>query len=81
METQQKVQEIGALMQVVEGEVNRQYTLTEDIIKKGEDATADVQQAKKELVKAKERSGSFQFYVVCWFWLASFFLLFLHWLI
>lgn len=79
VETQAKVQEIASAMQLITNEMARHEDFIAEITDVGEKATELVQEAESELHKARERSNSYQFYLVFWFIGLSFILLFLDW--
>eukprot|EP00392_Amoebophrya_sp_AT5.2_P013676 g13805.t1 len=70
-----KLQSIQNTVTMMMQHVDQQDVQLDQIIDHGVQATANVEVAKTEFVKARERTNAYQFYLMCWFLVAAFILL------
>lgn len=80
-ETAKKVEEINSVMTIFSNQVYQHQEKAEHIHHLADTSIGHVEQAEKHLIKAKERSEGYKFYVVLWFIIAAHILLFLDWFI
>lgn len=74
-ETQQKIEEVSALVGMFATKVVEQQEQAEHIHAIAEESTAYIEKAEKHLHQAAKNSDSYRFYVVCWFVGSALFLL------
>ncbi|CAD7928560.1 unnamed protein product [Amoebophrya sp. A120] len=70
-----KLQAIQSTVTLMMQHVDQQDVQLDQIMDHGVQATANVEAASAEFLKAKDRSSAYQFYLMCWFVLAAFVLL------
>lgn len=74
-ETQQKTQEVSALVTQFAMEVAKQQEIVENVTAMAEESIENVEKAEKHLQKAIKNSNSYRFWIVCWFVGSAIFLL------
>merc|ERR1712194_326509 len=70
-----KLGEVATMVSVFAMKAEEQQEVAEVIVTEAEAATDNVEQAAKHLKQANENKASYNFWIICWFMGASFFLM------